>query len=51
MEDADPEKNDLIIELVMLMQEKDRFTVINFTGTMDEEFIDKISYTLIPLSE
>ncbi|MCD8261225.1 MAG: DUF4252 domain-containing protein [Bacteroides sp.] len=44
-------KNDLIVELVMLMQENDRFTVINFTGTMDEEFIDKISYTLIPLPE
>lgn len=36
-------KNDAIIELVMLIKEKDSFTVINFTGNMSPEFISKLA--------
>lgn len=32
-----------IIELVMLIHEKNHFTIINFTGTMSPEFIAKLA--------
>lgn len=35
-------KKDTIIELVMMMHEKNHFSVINFTGKMNSEFIDQI---------
>lgn len=36
----------MIIELVMLAREKDKFTVVNFTGMMDDEFIDELANSL-----
>lgn len=36
----------IIVELVMLAQEKNKFTVINFTGMMDDEFIDKLAKSM-----
>ncbi len=39
-------KRNEIIELVMLMNENEQFTVINFTGRMDEEFITKLAAIL-----
>ena len=35
-------KKDTIVELVMLMHEKNHFAVINFTGNMSPEFIAQI---------
>lgn len=39
-------KNDAIIELVMLMREKNNFSVINFTGNMSPEFISKLAASM-----
>lgn len=36
-------KNGTIIELIMLMYEKNHFSVINFTGTMSQEFISRLA--------
>jgi|WetSurMetagenome_2_1015567.scaffolds.fasta_scaffold44660_4 hypothetical protein len=33
----------VIVELVMLMKEEDGFTVIDFTGNMNQNFIDKLT--------
>lgn len=41
-------KKESIVELVMLMHEKERFAVINFTGTMSPEFISKLAASLKP---
>ncbi len=39
-------KRDVIIELVMLMQQHERFSLINFTGEMSGEFISKLAETM-----
>lgn len=36
----------VIVELVMLANEKSKFTVVNFTGIMDDEFIDKLANSI-----
>lgn len=36
-------KNNTIVELVMLMHEKNHFAVINFTGKMSPEFISRLA--------
>lgn len=36
-------KNGTILELVMLMNDSDKFFVINFTGNMNDKFIDKMA--------
>lgn len=41
-------KKDTIIELVMLMHEKNHFAVINFTGNMSTEFISKLAASMKP---
>lgn len=41
-------KKDTIIELVMLMHEKNHFAVINFTGSMSAEFISKLAASMKP---
>lgn len=41
-------KNDVIIELVMLMHEKNHFAVINFTGNMSPEFISRLAASMKP---
>lgn len=41
-------KKDTIIELVMLMHEKNHFAVINFTGNMSAEFISKLAASMKP---
>lgn len=40
--------NEAIIELVMMMYEKEQFTVINFTGKMNAEFISKLANSIKP---
>lgn len=37
-----------IVELVLLKQKGTKFMVINFTGNMNKEFIDKLSHTMLP---
>lgn len=37
------EKNGTIIELVMLVNEDNKFVVINFTGNMNDKFINRIA--------
>ena len=37
-----------IVELVMLMHEKEHFSVINFTGIMNPEFISKLAASMKP---
>ncbi|WP_321478911.1 DUF4252 domain-containing protein [uncultured Bacteroides sp.] len=39
-------KDEGIIELVMLMHEKEHFTVINFTGNMSSDFIARIANSI-----
>jgi len=39
-------KNEVIVELVMLMHEKNHFTVINFTGIMSADFISKLANSM-----
>ena len=39
-------KNDAIIELVMLMHDKNHFAVINFTGNMSPEFISQLAASM-----
>lgn len=41
-------KRHAIIELVMLMCEDDNFTVINFTGNMSKDFIDRLAKSMEP---
>lgn len=41
-------KRNTIIELVMLMHEKNHFAVINFTGNMSPEFISKLAVSMKP---
>jgi hypothetical protein len=41
-------KRNAIIELVMLMCEDDNFTVINFTGNMSKDFIDRLAKSMEP---
>ena len=41
-------KNDAIIELVMLMHDKNHFAVINFTGNMSPEFISQLAASMKP---
>lgn len=41
-------KKDTIIELVMLIHEKNHFVVINFTGHMSPEFIAKLAASMKP---
>lgn len=41
-------KNDAIIELVMLMHDKNHFAVINFTGNMSPEFISRLAASMKP---
>ena len=41
-------KKDAIVELVMLMHEKNQFAVINFTGNMSPEFISKLAASMKP---
>jgi len=44
-------KEGKIIELVMLSYKDNRFQVINFTGNMNDEFIDNLAKTIIPKRE
>lgn len=37
-----------IVELVLLRQKGRRFTVINFTGDMNREFIAQLTHTMLP---
>lgn len=39
-------KNGMILELVMLTNVSDKFCVINFTGNMNDKFIDKVANSL-----
>ncbi len=39
-------KNKSIIELVMLVRNKNHFMVVNFTGNMSPEFIDKLTASM-----
>ncbi|MBP1613142.1 MAG: hypothetical protein H6Q13_590 [Bacteroidetes bacterium] len=39
-------KNEAIVELVMLMHEKNHFMVINFTGIMSADFISKLANSM-----
>ncbi len=41
-------KKNTIVELVMLMHEKNQFAVINFTGNMSPEFISKLAASMKP---
>ncbi len=41
-------KKRIIIELVMFSQKEEHFQVINFTGNMNNEFIDKLAKAMIP---
>ncbi len=41
-------KKGKIIELVMLSYKDNRFQVINFTGNMNDEFIDNLAKAMIP---
>ena len=42
------EKNDALIDLVMLMHDKNHFAVINFTGNMSPEFISQLAASMKP---
>ena len=42
------EQKDHIVELVLLRQEASRFTVINFTGDMNRDFIEQLRHTMLP---
>ena len=42
------EQKKRIVELVLLRQTGKSFTVINFTGNMNREFIEKLENTMIP---
>lgn len=44
-------KEGIIIELVMLSHIDDYFRVINFTGNMNDEFIDSLAKTMMPRKE
>lgn len=44
-------KEGIIIELVMLSHIDDYFRVINFTGNMNDEFIDRLAKTMMPRKE
>ncbi len=44
-------KDESIVELVMYLCRKDSFQVIDFTGNMDNEFIDKLSKSIVPQDE
>ncbi len=44
-------KDDTIVELVMYLHRKNFFQVIDFTGDMDDEFINKLSRTIVPQGE
>lgn len=39
-------KDKKIIELVMLANEKSKFVVVNFTGKMDDDFINKLASSM-----
>ena len=39
-------KNGIILELVMLTNVSEKFCVINFTGNMNDKFIDKVANSL-----
>lgn len=39
-------KNGIILELVMLKNDNNRFVVINFTGNMSDKFIDKVANSM-----
>nr|WP_321436040.1 DUF4252 domain-containing protein [uncultured Bacteroides sp.] len=41
-------KKNAILELVMLMCEKDDFTIINFTGNMSKDFITRLAKSMDP---
>lgn len=41
-------KEKTIIELVMFSHKEDSFQVINFTGNMNDEFIDNLVKTMMP---
>jgi len=41
-------KRNAIIELVMLMRQDDNFTIINFTGNMSRDFIDRLAKSMEP---
>lgn len=41
-------KEETIIELVMFIHKNDSFQVINFTGNMNNEFIDNLAKTVMP---
>lgn len=43
------EQKNQIVELVLLRQEASRFTVINFTGDMDRDFIEQLRQTMLPV--
>lgn len=43
------EQKTQIVELVLLRQEGRRFTVINFTGNMNREFIAQLTHTMLPV--
>ena len=44
-------RDDSIVELVMYLHRKEFFQVIDFTGDMDDEFIDRLSKTIVPQGE
>lgn len=44
-------RDEIIIELVMLNYMENNFLVINFTGNMNDEFIDNLFKTMIPKEE
>lgn len=39
-------KSGVILELVMLMNQNKKFIVINFTGNMNKDFIDKVANSM-----
>lgn len=39
-------KNGIILELVLLTNDSNKFSVINFTGNMNDKFIDKVANSL-----
>lgn len=41
------EQESQIVELVLLKQEGRRFTVINFTGDMDKDFIERLKHAVV----
>lgn len=44
-------KEEVIIELVMFSHKNDHFRIINFTGCMNEHFIDNLAKTMMPKQE